>query len=146
MSRTISLDLFSLLYVSQSQLAASQIPDAVNEIVETSIVSNREHGITGALLFTGDHFVQVLEGSKPAIANLMAAISRDPRHDRILIMCRSPITGRRFADWSLAYCGPSRFVADHVTRLLEAPTPAHQTKASEWLEYLLREFTTAART
>ncbi len=134
------MKLFSLLYVSHSRLVQSNAQEEVEAIVETSVVNNERHKITGALLFTGMYFAQILEGKEPAVVELMAAISRDDRHDRIQIINTRSISRRRFPGWSLAYFGPSGFVAGHVMRVFEARSPAEQQEASRMLELLLEEF------
>ena len=134
------VSLSSLLYISRSKIPPPDAVAGVHAIVETALSRNPTLGITGALLFTGDHFAQVLEGDRGSIEILMADICRDPRHDQILIVHQGPIAERRFADWSLAYLGPSQFVSRHVTRLLNEPSPAQHRRAVEWLNDLLWEF------
>lgn len=138
------MKLSSILYVSQSIMPQSDAVAGVNNIVTTALARNPELGLTGALLFTGDYFAQVLEGSDASIDLLMASILRDPRHDQILIVDRGPIAERRFADWSLAYFGPSQFVSRHVTRLLDSPSLPERRRSSKWLNDLLWEFSTGA--
>lgn len=135
-----AITLTSLLYVSRSTIPQEGSADGLNNIVATAHVRNPTLGLTGALLFTGDHFAQVLEGSDKAIDTMMKNINRDTRHDQILIVDHSSIIERRFASWSLAYFGPSRFVSGHVTRLLSDPLPKAQRQAAEWLIDLLWEF------
>ncbi|MFL6699796.1 MAG: BLUF domain-containing protein [Vitreoscilla sp.] len=92
--------LLRLQYVSRA--AADLTADAVQAIVSWSATFNARTHITGALIFTGTHFSQVLEGPPSAVRALMASISRDSRHRDIRMLYESEISKRRFAGWSMA--------------------------------------------
>lgn len=130
----------SLLYISRSTMAPDEAEREINSIVTTAVARNPVAGLTGALLFTGTHFAQVLEGEGEAIYRLITTIADDPRHDQLKIIARAPLIERRFPDWSMAYFGPSQFVTRHVTRLLNKPSPIEFRRGSEWLTDLLKEF------
>ena len=132
--------LSSLLYISRSTILPRNADASVTNIVAVSLARNVEHGVTGALLFTGQYFAQVLEGTDAMLDTIMASILRDERHRQILVVVRDPIAQRRFADWSLAYFGPSEFVSRHVTRLLDNPPLPASRRSAEWLNDLLWEF------
>lgn len=134
------MTLTSLLYISRSTIEPTDAPAVVARIVAASVVANRARDLTGALLFTGTHFAQVLEGCDSAIDTLLAIIEHDPRHDRIHVVDRSPLDARRFAAWEMAYSGPSQFVARHVMRLLGDPSASEQARAAAWLTELMEEF------
>ena len=134
------LSLVSLLYVSRSTGLPGAVKDNVKAIVATARARNPGLGLTGALLFTGEYFAQVLEGTAATVDQMMAIVARDHRHDRVMVVAREPIVGRRFNKWSMAYCGPSQFVARHVTRLLVDPSLPEQGRSAEWLNDLLWEF------
>jgi hypothetical protein len=130
----------SLLYVSTSQLAPEGADDEVLAIVRAAELRNASLELTGALLFSGTHFVQVLEGADEEVDVLLSSLQRDSRHRNLTVIVREPIASRRFADWRMAYSGPSQFVARHVTRVLNEKSPADRERASNWLLKLLREF------
>lgn len=134
------MPLTSLLYISQSTIDPRHASDVVEQIVARSILVNRARGLTGALLFTGTHFAQVIEGSMAVVDALLLGIERDPRHHQIRTVERAPLASRRFATWDMAYAGPSQFVARHVTRLLGDPSPSEQSRAAAWLTELMAEF------
>lgn len=137
---TTGAALLSLLYVSRSMLPPERAAAEVDRIVAGSRARNPGLSITGALLFTGEHFAQVLEGPGLAVDRLMSIVGRDPRHAEILIVAREPIARRRFGQWSMAYSGPSQFVARHVTRLLGGASAPAQSRSANWLNDLLWEF------
>lgn len=111
-------DLDCWLYASDCALPQSGAPRAVDDIVATSLPRNAGGAVTGALLFTGTRFVQFLEGPAPGVAAIRRSITADTRHRNIRTVMEGPWAQRRFADWSLAYNGPSLFVADRVEALL----------------------------
>lgn len=134
------MTLESFLYLSRSTASPAAADAAVQKIVETSRARNPGLGLTGALLFTGEHFAQVLEGAAASIDTLMASVSEDPRHEQIIVVSREPIAARRFGEWSMAYSGPSQFVARHVTRLMSDCAGAEQSRSADWLNDLIWEF------
>lgn len=134
------MSLSSVLYISRSTIAPADAHGVVNQIVTTAMARNPGAGLTGALLFTGTYFAQVLEGQDDAIDALLARLRLDPRHDRLQIVDRNVVDQRQFAQWSMAYFGPSQFVARHVTRLVNDPSPSEHRRAAQWLTELMHEF------
>lgn len=132
--------LSSLLYVSRSVIPPEDSASAIREIVDVAQSRNAVLNVTGALLFTGTHFAQVLEGDDEAIEQLLASICRDPRHTDLRVVDRHAHRVRRYTNWTLAYCGPSPFVSRHVSRLLAQPSMPEHRRVAEWLAELLQEF------
>ncbi len=108
--------LINLTYVSESRIAADDVAAEIGSILAAAGERNRRDQVTGALLFTGTHFVQTLEGPAPVVAALLAGIERDPRHAGLCVIDRRAVAARGFSHWSLAYVGPSLFVARTVAR------------------------------
>ena len=131
-----------LLYVSKSKIKEAEAFSVVSRIVTKAIEWNVDHNLTGALIFTGTHFAQVLEGSQKDLEDVMVIIENDPRHGSIQVINRSPIDERQFPSWAMAYQGPSQFVSRHVTRLLHATSGLEQQRATDWLIQLAHEFVT----
>lgn len=134
----------SLLYVSKSTFPPSDAAEIVGQITATAIAANARTNLTGALVFTGTHFAQILEGSRVEIDKLMTAIGRDLRHTDLTVVERRDYPLRRFPNWSMAYLGPSSFVSRHVLRLIEQRNDAGALRASAWMSELLVEFTKAS--
>jgi hypothetical protein len=130
----------SLLYISESKIEPSSAQSELKRILGTAHAFNPSVGITGALVFTGTHFAQVIEGEEVVISRLMASITRDARHGNVNIVAREPLVARRFPDWSMAYNGPSQFVSRHVRRILDDPSPVDRSRAADWLAELLEQF------
>ena len=94
---------FQLLYVSQ--LAPGCTWEVVKEIVAAARKHNAAHGITGALLFDGERFCQLIEGAESKVRALANNIWADPRHTalRLLFAGLSPI-GQTTQRWVSGYC------------------------------------------
>ena len=69
--------MYRLIYKSRSTNPISW--DLVDVIIETSKRLNARHGVTGVLLATKSHFLQVLEGSFDDVNDVFSRINRDTR-------------------------------------------------------------------
>ena len=109
----------SLLYVSRSLLHLPRDEHELEAIVNVALDRNAKLLVTGALVFTGKRFAQVLEGSAGAVDELMTSICRDRRHTDVDVVQVVELEKRRFPDWSMAYCGPSTYVDRHISPLFK---------------------------
>ena len=66
--------------------------------------------VTGVLIASPAWFAQILEGPSARLDELMASIRRDPRHTDVEGLMYDVKGTRRFAQWSLGYCGSSAFI------------------------------------
>lgn len=112
----------------------------IQDIVTGSTEKNQALSITGGLIFTGQHFAQVLEGPSHNVEVLMRSIGRDQRHADIQIVAQFAIEARRFPKWTLAYAGSSRFVSGHITRLITGANSAEPVGRATWLIELMEAF------
>ncbi|MDO7844429.1 BLUF domain-containing protein [Sphingomonas immobilis] len=115
----MSLPERSLLYVSHKTIDPGA-EEVIQDIVSAASVKNAALGVTGALVATRAHFAQILEGPADAVHDLMDSICRDARHTNVIVLREWAIIGRSFADFSLAYSGPSSYVAKHVVGVSHA--------------------------
>jgi len=97
-----SVSLFQILYLSQ--LADGINFSVVKDIVQASRTHNPARGITGALLFDGERFCQLIEGSEREVASLMRRIERDGRHIAIRSLHSGPASRRAWPSWRSGYC------------------------------------------
>ena len=93
--------MYELLYVSNSvgdwhELRLERLLRECREL-------NDESQITGLLLFDGETFLQLIEGSRETVLNLYDSICKDPRHENVTAIAGGPVESRRFAQWSMAY-------------------------------------------
>jgi hypothetical protein len=100
-----------LLYRSDSELSGADraVRDAAFAIADAAAERNAHAGVTGALMFTGSVFVQVLEGEKAALEVTFERICRDMRHRRLVLLDYSEIEERVFDSWGMvAFEGDER--------------------------------------
>ena len=93
-----------VIYISQASRPLRD--EEIDELVATASRNNRQHGVTGALLFIENSFVQVLEGEDQEIAELLSTIAADSRHTNMRILADQEIDHRNFSDWSMALVKP----------------------------------------
>lgn len=75
-------------------------------ILKQARTNNESNGITGALVFNHNFFLQSIEGSRPAINELIRKLIKDERHFSVqIIECRE-IEQRRWTQWSMKYLTP----------------------------------------
>jgi hypothetical protein len=91
--------LVRLLYASRSAEALSE--SVVESILEQSRRNNPALGITGILCFSGDLFIQVLEGGRDEVCELFNNIVRDSRHVHVRLLAFEEIGERRFVGWTM---------------------------------------------
>ncbi|MFT3988069.1 BLUF domain-containing protein [Aestuariivirga sp.] len=89
------------LYASRSK---GPIRGATQDsILETARRKNPAHGITGILCVchNGNIFIQVLEGGRDQVGDLLTSIMRDDRHEHIRILSYGEIGERKFYSWTM---------------------------------------------
>ncbi len=100
----------------------------LKQILSVSVSRNKAEKLTGALCFSRDVFVQVLEGRRHRLNSAFRRIARDARHEDVELIGLEPIRERIFGNWSMAfvddseevrgiilkYCGVDRLVVDSL--------------------------------
>ncbi|NVK20210.1 MAG: BLUF domain-containing protein [Methylocystaceae bacterium] len=77
--------------------------DDLQRIIQTCRDFNAAEEITGVLVYTGESFIQILEGTDRILDVVLAKIIADDRHYDIEILIRSEITKRAFSKWSMGF-------------------------------------------
>jgi hypothetical protein len=97
--------LFRLIYYSETNfpLGVAQSKDMFRKILEASARHNAERGITGALMFDWNHFLQILEGDRTRVSQTFVEIAQDRRHKHVVLVEACPIDVRAFNQWSMVY-------------------------------------------
>ena len=98
-SSTTTRKLNSMIYKSRCRGLVNW--DVVNSILASSTRNNPENGITGVLVATETHFLQVLEGEFEALNATFERIARDTRHEGTQLISFTEIKERKFADWAM---------------------------------------------
>jgi hypothetical protein len=91
----------SMAYVSAATEPMSD--DDLASLLAVSRANNERDGVTGALLYSGDRFVQILEGPDAAVRSKVDAIGADPRHRNVEIMRERQIAERQFPEWTMGF-------------------------------------------
>jgi len=88
------------VYVSRSRLPD---PALVKPLLATCRRNNRRLDVTGCLVYTGEHFAQVLEGQPQTVQELVRRIETDERHQDCMVLTRRGLTIRQYPNWSMGY-------------------------------------------
>ncbi len=83
-------------------------PETLNAILKKSTQNNPASGVTGVLCFSGDIFLQVLEGGRLQVSKLYNRIAQDPRHTDVALLSYDEIEERSFAGWSMGQVNMAR--------------------------------------
>ena len=123
--------IYRILYCSRNRVPLPLDHQAaeIRGILAKSRANNSTREITGALLFNGTAFAQVLEGPLAAVEATFEKIQRDMRHDEVAVLEAGYISRREFPEWSMAFAGAARneqaaFAEFNVEHALENPSGA----------------------
>lgn len=122
------MDLDQCLYISRftGKLGVTGLRDLLQQARD----NNRRDDITGALLFDGDRFVQLIQGPKARVGPLTDQLRRDGRHAAFQLLLDGPASARLLGRWTSGYVDMEE-VDRFVLAAAEAPGNA---------EALLRAF------
>ena len=109
--------MYRLIYKSRAKQRIDW--EFVSELVAGSEDSNQEAGITGVLLATETHFLQVLEGSFDDVNDLFMRIVQDPRLDHIRLIAFDCVDSRLFGGWAMHGVGIFDFNPELVADLVK---------------------------
>jgi hypothetical protein len=93
--------IYQIIYSSEA--ATPMQTDDLQELLDHARRSNAAKGITGALVYAEGIFLQILEGDKVLLLDLMAKIRRDVRHESVLVLRESEVPTAIFGSWKMAY-------------------------------------------
>lgn len=92
----------SVYRVFYTSKAAPELDSSdLNDIIRTAQEKNDPLGITGMLLFIGNYFCQVIEGSKDDVDALFMKIIGDQRHSDVKMIFAQAGHERLFPKWSM---------------------------------------------
>lgn len=112
-----------IVYTSEYTGRKEDIDLVLDDIVKTSKINNLEHEITGLLFYHNQRFIQVLEGERDALEELMSIIEQDHRHKDIERILDQPIKKRGFIGWNMDSCNLSKhqdIVPEELIRIRDA--------------------------
>ena len=109
-----------LTYVSRYNAKNANIE--VARILEQAQRNNARKGITGALVINDDYFLQVIEGARPVINQLLRGLVQDSRHLELRIVECREVEQRRWSKWSMKYLTPSELDKEQVLKFSSGTT------------------------
>lgn len=96
------LSLFQLVYVSTINVPESEQEQALKDIILKAQKYNEKNDLTGMLFFTGQYFVQYLEGDRGKVSATFEKILLDDRHMNVQVAYADNRTKRQFPHWSMS--------------------------------------------
>ena len=116
--------LYQTVYVSS---ASDLIDEAgLERMLQTIRTKKAQIGVTGILLYADGNIIQVLEGEKALIQDLMLKITTDPRHKGVIVLLNEDIEERHFPDWSMGYRKLSGSEAEGFSGFLNTTTASEE--------------------
>ena len=110
--------LVRLMYASRATETVR--PEALHAILKKSTHNNPGVGVTGVLCFSGEIFLQVLEGGRSQVSKLYNRIAQDPRHTDVVLLSYDEIEERSFAGWAMGQVNMGRLNAALLLKYSEA--------------------------
>ncbi len=105
-----------ILYTSR---ASTDLPsDDVFRIIETSARNNPSRDVTGFLIFHRGQFLQLVEGERQALDELLGVLKRDIRHRDLTVHFREPAQQRCFPNWRMRRLGSLADGGEEILRIL----------------------------
>ena len=123
-------------YVSRSCAPPERIAAEIDHIIAVTMQTDDARAITGALVHTGRHFAQLLEGPPGAIWTLKARLARDIAHQDLVELHDLNAEVRRFEEWAIVYDGRATYIDRVLERLHRGSAELGDT---EGLAHFMRE-------
>lgn len=95
------MELHEIAYTSRAVHLMSDTE--LDGLLEIARAKNARLGITGMLLYKDLSFLQVLEGDRSTISEVLDTIRQDMRHQNLRVLADRPLMGRNFSDWSMGF-------------------------------------------
>lgn len=131
--------LYSLVYRSRARYDFTDA--ALNALLQKARLRNQQARLSGLLIYCEEQFLQVLEGTEPALSDLYARIQADPRHHHVRTLAYGPIRRRAFPDWRMAFLKTDATSLEYVTGAMPlAAAPGLTAHPSDELRQLLQDF------
>ena len=109
--------MYRLIYKSRSIKPIEW--ETIESILHSSEKDNTEHEISGLLLSTNTHFLQILEGRYEDINETFMKIVKDERHTDVKLISFEVIDARLFQGWGMRGIGVFNFNTDIEKMLMD---------------------------
>lgn len=117
----LDTSVYQVLYRSRATVPLSE--EEMQQLLDASRRYNVENRVTGLLLYSAGHFVQVLEGPEEAVRDLYATIQQDARHTQVVTVSAGPTAERHFAGWSMAFGHAATLDLDRALEAVQQQQP-----------------------
>lgn len=92
---------YQIIYSSEATTPMQT--DDLEELLDHARRGNAAKGITGALVYAEGVFLQILEGDRVRVQDLMTEIRQDVRHETVIVLREGEIPSTIFGNWKMAY-------------------------------------------
>lgn len=93
--------LYQLVYYSISESEVTQ--EVLSNILDSFRKNNLKKNVTGCLIYHNKVFLQLLEGEKNDVIELIEIIKKDKRHHNFTLIINENINKRMFPGWNMAF-------------------------------------------
>ena len=107
--------MLSVTYVSVADPLISE--EDIAAILMSARGNNARDELTGALVYNGHNFLQLLEGPDEKVEACLAVIRGDPRHSGMTEVRRRTVDTRDFGEWAMLYDPRFEWQDDGLARL-----------------------------
>ncbi|NNF19768.1 MAG: BLUF domain-containing protein [Flavobacteriaceae bacterium] len=91
----------AVIYISKADSFISKAK--IKEMLLKSKSYNKNHEITGCIIYYKQQFLQLIEGSEDDVRDLYKKIQQDNRHTQVTTLHDDHCGGRLFPNWSMAF-------------------------------------------
>lgn len=92
------MNLCRVVYYSERNSAVAL---DTKQLINVCHRNNSKLNVTGVLHYSGDGFIQVLEGSRKDVSSTYHRIAQDPRHQSVTLISCLDVRERLFPGWSM---------------------------------------------
>jgi hypothetical protein len=133
--------LHNLAYISRNAIHGTpdEVKNEIRAILATARKNNPGNGITGALLYSGGYFCQVIEGPQSVIKKLFENIEADTRHKDVVVLHFVPIQSRAFSEWAMAFAGFEEDIGFKIDGVLSSKNELKMKEAGRNLVAILEK-------
>jgi hypothetical protein len=110
-------------------------PSDTSDIIGVSRANNARTGLTGVLLYSGQTFLQFVEGSDAALSVLWRELLIDDRHRQLVSLHDGQVHARWFDDWRAGYI-PETLLAPVILRWRGVSAPLRDADLVELHSFL----------
>ena len=95
------MEIYRLIYRSTATRPLDSAE--LERLVSQCQIYNFSHHVTGVLFYSGQQFLQELEGPRNAVEEIYEHLSHDARHTELFVIDRAPAPQRMFPSWSMGF-------------------------------------------